>query len=92
MIIKRVEPTSVAKVVGVVDAAFGLIIGVIVALLSMLGGSAMGGGFLGPSVGIGAIVIFPILYGLVGFIGAFIGAVIYNWAAGRVGGVQLDVE
>ena len=92
MIVTRVDPVSVAKIAGVVYATIGLLVGIIVSLISMMFGGTVGGGMLGPSVGIGAIFVFPVLYGLLGFISSFIGASIYNWAAGRVGGVRIDIE
>ncbi|MGH7594260.1 MAG: hypothetical protein ACRELE_10480 [Gemmatimonadales bacterium] len=88
MIVKRVHPTSAAKICGVIYAAIGFCVGVLMALVSMVGV----GGMFGSSFGIGAIIVMPIIYGVVGFIATFIGALVYNAAAGRVGGVELDVE
>jgi hypothetical protein len=42
--------------------------------------------------GLGAIILLPIFYGVCAFIGALIGAVVYNFAAGIVGGVEIDVQ
>ena len=88
MIIKRVNPTSAAKICGIIYAAIGLIAGAFMALISLVGG---GGGLLG-GFGVAAIVVLPILYGVIGFIATFIGALVYNAAAGSVGGMQIDVE
>lgn len=87
MIIKRVDPTSAAKICGVIYAAIGLIAGALMAFVSLMGG----GGILG-TFGVAAIIVLPILYGVIGFIATFIGALVYNAAAGSVGGMQLDVE
>ena len=43
-------------------------------------------------VGAGAIVVFPILYGAMGFIGTLVGAWLYNTLASSVGGVELDAQ
>ena len=49
--------------------------------------------------GVGAIVIgliimiaVPIFYGILGFIGGVIGALVYNLAAGVVGGLKFELE
>ena len=50
------------------------------------------GGLFGMMFGVGAIIILPICYGLVGFIGTLIAASIYNGLAKLVGGVVLFTE
>jgi hypothetical protein len=45
-----------------------------------------------PIFGVGAVVIMPILYGIMGAIGGAIGAILYNVFAGMVGGVALNIE
>ncbi len=95
MVLKRVGAMSLAKISGVLYAAIGLIIGAVVSLLAMLGMAANMGGSANPMgmlFGVGAIICLPIFYGLVGFIGALIGAGLYNVLAGVVGGVRLDLE
>jgi hypothetical protein len=95
MVIKRVGPLSCAKVAGILYAALGAIIGVLVALFSLSGALAsdsFGGAGLGAVVGVGAIVIVPVFYGCLGFVFALIAAALYNAAAGFVGGVELDVQ
>jgi hypothetical protein len=75
-------------------AVFGLIIGVFFALFAAAAGS-MGAGqtplWVG-GLGIAAIVIFPILYAVIGFIYGAILAVLYNVAANVVGGIDLDIQ
>ena len=95
MVIKRVGPLSCAKIAGILYAALGAIIGVLVALFSLTGALAsdsFGRAGLGAVVGVGAIVIAPIFYGCLGFVFALIAAALYNVAAGFVGGVELDVQ
>jgi hypothetical protein len=60
-------------------------------------GSLAGGGIIGPRAfgigfGLGSIIIFPILYGLIGGVVVAIVAAIYNLAASWVGGLQIDLE
>lgn len=88
MVIKRIDPMSFAKIFAVIYAVIGLLMGVLFALI----GSSLGGGMMGSGFGVGAIILFPILYGGIGFIANLIVAAIYNLVAGWVGGVRIDVE
>ena len=94
----RVGVLSMAKVQGLISAIFGLIIGIIYALLLLALGSAVGGtgaqgsmGLLG-NFGFLAVIIAPIVYGIGGFIAGAIGALFYNLAAKWVGGIQLSLK
>ena len=98
--VKRIAPGSAFKVGLVVYAFLGLIVGICMALFSMVAGSLgslAGGGVpgaraLGFGFGLSAIIVFPILYGIVGGIGGAIGAAVYNLAAGWVGGIEVDIS
>ena len=95
MVIKRVGPVSCAKVSAVLYALIGLILGGIFSLFALVGGAiagAQGSGGIGAIMGVGAIVIFPILYAFIGFVGTLIAAALYNLAAGMVGGIEMDVQ
>lgn len=95
MIVKRIGVASAARIYGAITAGFGLVIGVIVAMASALGAGlaeAGEGAFVGTVLGVGAIILLPIMYGVFGLIAGAIGALLYNLFAGMVGGVQLDVE
>src|SRR6266700_1760147 len=91
--VKRVGPGSAFKVGLVTYAFLGLIIGVFVALFSMMagslgslaGGQAMGARAFGLGFGLASIIIFPICYDTIGGIAAPIGAAIYNLVAAWVG-------
>jgi hypothetical protein len=82
-------------------AAFGLIFGVIYGLIFMVVGGAImaGGGREAGGAGVGSFAIglimmvaIPVFYGILGFIGGALGGVIYNVAAGFVGGIELELE
>lgn len=99
MVVKKIGVASAGKMLGALYAVIGLIIGVIFALLSLLGagmeaalGESGDAGFFGAIFGLGAIVIFPVIYGVMGFIGGLIMAVVYNLVASFAGGIRLEVE
>lgn len=97
MRIKKIEPLSAAKLMASVYAAVGLLIGGIVSLFALFGGllAAMGGeagGWLGVLFGVGAIVVMPLVYGTMGFIGGLIASVAYNLMASIVGPLEVQVE
>ncbi len=98
MTLKRIGVLSLGLMAGGIYASIGLIIGFFFTVLSLLG-SAMsmmdqGGGeaAFGFLFGIGAIVIFPILYGILGFIGGMLVALFYNLIAKFLGGVEIELE
>jgi hypothetical protein len=43
-------------------------------------------------IGIVMMIAIPIMYGILGFIMGVIGALVYNGAAGIVGGIKFDLE
>ncbi len=95
MVIKRIGPMSCAKITGTLYAILGLVIGGVFSLVALAGGFASntsGAAGVGAIVGVGAVVIFPILYGGIGFVATLIGAWLYNVLAGMVGGFELDVQ
>jgi hypothetical protein len=92
--IKRVDIGSAALLGGAVYAAVGLIAGVFIALfgglLSSVGGSEAG--FAGAGLGIFGIIVFPVLYGILGLIGSALAALLYNVIAGVVGGIKVELQ
>ena len=94
MELKRVGVLSCAKVLGLLYAATGLIFGAFFSLISILGAT------VGPDrgrassmlFGVGAIIIVPIFYGIIAFIGGAIAAALYNLVARSVGGLELELE
>jgi hypothetical protein len=102
MTIRRVGVFSLAKIQALLMTVFGLIIGVIYGLIFMVLGATMSslaprdsqamGGAGSVVIGLVIMVAFPIFYGVIGFIAGAIGGLIYNAAAGIVGGIKLDLE
>ena len=95
MTIKRINAVSCAKIMGLLYAIIGLLIGCIAAFAALIGRFAVDS--LGinntftTAFGISAIVFFPFIYGALGFVMTWIAASIYNMLAGVVGGVQVEV-
>jgi len=96
-ILKRIGVLSCGKMMGVLYALLGLIIGAVFSLLSFVG--AMAGvasgekeAVFGLLLGVGAILILPIFYGVIGFLGGLLTSFLYNIVAGIVGGVELHLE
>ncbi|SMP74962.1 hypothetical protein SAMN06265222_11894 [Neorhodopirellula lusitana] len=92
--LKRLGVLSVGKLVGVVYAILGLVLGGFFSLIAVAGVAANGGdqaigGIIG---GVGAIIMLPILYGVLGFVGGIVGAFLFNVCANVIGGIEMDFE
>jgi hypothetical protein len=86
---------SCAKIAGLLYALIGLVVGAVVSLIGIVGGLASNdiAGAAFPAIfGAGAIIILPIFYGCLGFVGTLIMAALYNLLAGAVGGIEVDVQ
>ena len=96
--IRRIDVLSSAKVYSALMTVVGLIAGAFVSLFAILGasmaagmGDEPGAGLLGVIFGIGAIIVLPIVYGVMGFIVGAIQAFVYNVVASRIGGIQIEL-
>ena len=95
MVIRKVGVWSVARMYGALSAGIGLLVGLGIALASAVGLSLAQGdqpGFVAAAMGVGAVVILPIFYGVMGVCGGAIGAALFNVVSGVVGGVSIEVE
>lgn len=98
MEVRRVGVLSVGKVMGVLYALLGLIIGAFFALFSLLGAAAglanseTSGAVFGLLSGVGSIILLPLFYGILGFVFGLISALLYNVVARLIGGVELELE
>ena len=93
--LKKIDPMSAAKMAAVLGAIFGLVAAVATLIVPSLEDS-MGRFYANyqaylPLGGILNIVILPIAYGITMFIAAFIGSYVYNFIAGKIGGVKVDL-
>ena len=99
MQLKRVGPLSCAKVMGIVYAALGLIVGFFVSIAAVFGvalgsaaGDEPGAALIGLLFGVGAIIALPVFYGLLGFVCGAVVAALYNLVARLTGGIELELE
>lgn len=99
--LKRVDLGSLFKVAFVLYAVLGLVAGLMAALVFMMMGSLStllsDEGFSGFGVftGVAGLILVPMLsvmYGVIGSLVVTIIGLLYNLAAGRVGGVKFEFE
>jgi len=75
-----------AKVLGLLYGLTGLIFVPFFILASMFSPHRDG------DLGIGFALALPVLYGLLGFVFTAIGCALYNWVAGMVGGIEVQLD
>jgi hypothetical protein len=95
MELRSVDPLSVAKILGAMYAAMGLVFGCLFALIGLVAGplaSGRGQALPGFMFGIGAVIVLPILYGGMGLVSGAIGGWLYNVFADLLGGVRVDLQ
>ena len=90
--VRRVGALSAAAMSAVVYALLGVLVGLGVAVASVLAPSAAVPFLRGPLLGVLAVVTLPLVYAGIGFVLGLVGAAVYNLAARFVGGVKLLLE
>jgi ABC-type multidrug transport system fused ATPase/permease subunit len=86
----KVGPLSYAKIEGILGAVIGFLIGLLYTVLALnpvVGTTGLPG--IVQSVGVFAIVIFPIFYFILLFLAAGLDALLYNYFAKRIKGVEV---
>ena len=83
--IRRFGVGQTAKVLGVLYALLGVLFIPFFMLASMFAPDQSFGG-------VGLALIFPVIYGVIGFIFTAIGCLFYNLVAGWVGGIEIEVD
>lgn len=101
MIITKIGVLSLGKLLGLIYAAIGALFGLLYALFAVVGGgamlamgsgdSAMGGGMM-MGLGVAAVFVLPIFYGILGFIGGLLTALFFNIAAKYTGGLEIETR
>jgi hypothetical protein len=93
--VRSINVVQLALMYGVVCAVLGVIVGLLLGLAYMVAPSAAAIPGM-PNIGPLAIVLFPIIYAILLFIGGFIEglilAALYNLVAGWIGGVEIQLE
>jgi len=96
MVLKRIDVVSAAKIGGILYAAMGLILGGLVSLFgffgALLNAGQSGGTLLGLFFGVASVITLPLFYGAMGVVVSALSALLYNVVAGRVGGLQIELE
>lgn len=89
MMIKKIDRASLARMSGITYAIIGLVLGCMIFLATFISpaGKDIGAGF-----GLASPVLMPLLYGVMGYIGGWLCAYLYNWVAARYGGVIIETE
>jgi hypothetical protein len=90
--ITRMDVLSVGKIYAVTLAILGFILGIFVALIGSAAATFHRPGMFGAGFGIASIIIFPVIYAIIGFIAGIIGAALYNLVAKWVGGIQIELK
>ena len=88
--LKRLGVLSVGLMTGVIYGLIGLIAGIFITLISVVAGGVFDQAGFGYLLGVGSIIFLPIFYGIAGFIGGLITALIYNLAAKFTGGIEME--
>ncbi len=90
--IKKIGILSAAKIEAALGAVIGFIAGIFMALIgtTIMSFTELPGTY-GILYGVAAIIILPIIYAGVGFIGGLIIAFFYNVIAGAIGGIEMEL-
>lgn len=95
--LKKIGVLSLGKIFGIIYGLMGLILGMIITLLTLAAGSIFSDEPGMPELfevllGTGATIALPLFYGFIGFIMGLITALFYNFAASRIGGLEIEME
>jgi|GEM_PF-204681 hypothetical protein len=82
--LKNIDPISAAKIVAIIGAVFGFIIGLIITAVGLFAATVTL-----IVAGIISIVLLTLFFLIGGFIAAAIGALIYNFLASKIGGIAV---
>lgn len=84
--IKSLNSTSMAKVLGFMYLILAIIFSPFFLIMMSMEGA------VGLTESIFILIVLVIFYGIAGGIGGFLVGVIYNFVAGKVGGIEMEIE
>ena len=87
--LKRINVLKFAFISALTYALISLILIPFMLVSMAIGGSGTAGVIGG---GIAMIILLPVIYGIVGFIGGLIGGGLYNLISKWIGGLEFEVE
>jgi hypothetical protein len=96
-VLRRIDPMSAAKIAAVGGVMWGVVVGISLTFFGVAFEVYTGRMYrvfvtMFPMMGFAAIVFLPVMYGVSGFVGAYVGCLIYNWVAKTIGGVKIDLK
>ena len=91
MELKKIGVLSLAKVQAIIMALFGLVVGFFIGVIGVTFGAMAGARGFG-ALGFLAVIILPIVYGVMGFVLGAVTAFVYNLIAGWVGGIEMEFK
>ena len=93
MKVKRMNILSVGKVACILYAFFGLLVGACVTLASLMGVPVIKAedGTASP-LGVWAVILFPILYAIGGFLSGILTSLFFNLASKWAGAIEIEIE
>ena len=91
--IRKMNVISVGRVQGVLGLGLGVLLAIPYALMMLVMGAVAGdeGALIGVGGAIAVALFVPIFYGFAMFLGGLISALLYNLAAGWVGGIEFEI-
>jgi tetratricopeptide (TPR) repeat protein len=90
--IRKIGSLSLAKMLGVMYTVIGLIVGIISIIFSLFFAYQYSFSSSLSLINFMELILFPVGYGIIGLISGLIIAAIYNFVAGRLGGIELETE
>lgn len=95
----RIGPMQLGKMLGALYGAMGLIFIPFFGIFALAGAFAPRNASMPPfshaafaGFGIIAMILFPLIYAVMGFMIGIVGAAIYNLFAKWIGGIEVEVE